>query len=193
MFLYIYLISQLFFFSVYRSWDISQWNSAKHRPQSVPQALFENVASLRRGEFWYHIISSFCFITKQSMPHFSVSRVTLERWLSTCMTQPTIGQENVWQWRLWNKKTDMCLMAGWKKSRSWSPFITPTLSSTKVVVVNWVSAQLASVCFKCMYIDMYINIHCLHLERSVCSVFMSCPAQWMIQGIDFWFRLFLCK
>lgn len=42
------------------------------------------------------------YVRQQS--NFSVSRVSLERWLSTSMTRPTMGLESAWQWRLWNKR-----------------------------------------------------------------------------------------
>ena len=138
----------------------------------------------RRGEF--RIVTTFSlilYVTKWYPAHCSVSRVTSERWLSTCTTQPTIAQGNLWQWRLWNKRMGMW-RAGWRRLRSWSRFITATLSSTRAVVLNWVSPQLSSVCFR--------YVHWNWKKKSTCCVcsarsILSCSLQCSVDDSGNWF------
>lgn len=86
----------------------------------------------------------------QVLPSYSMSfsydsiwrayRDILERWCCTSMTLPMMEQENMWQWRPWNKRVEITFMIpGWRRSKYSNLFTTTISWNTRDVALNWVS------------------------------------------------------
>lgn len=115
------------------------------RPQHLLQTLPKEDQGSGRGQFT--VSAQDCV---QVLPSYSMSvsydtvwpayRDILERWCCTSMTLAMMEQENMWQWRPWNKRVEVTFtIPGWKRSKYSNHCTTTILSNTRGVVLNWVS------------------------------------------------------